>query len=62
MIIQTIEVIIKELGATGVLLLGLLWIMLRTAREIARPLNIINHEIGEIRDLIKEALTILKHK
>lgn len=48
--------LIEELGATGILLLGLAGIMIHVAREISRPLRIINHEIGQIRDLLKEAV------
>jgi len=46
--------VIEELGATGVLLLGLTIIFFRVAREISAPLKVINQEIGEIRDLLKE--------
>lgn len=48
--------LIKELGATGILLLGLAIIFFHVTREISRPLKVINGEIGEIRDLLKEAL------
>ena len=50
------KAIIEELGATGVLLLGLTMIFFHVAREISRPLKVINKEIGQIRDLLKEAL------
>ena len=52
--------IIQELGATGVLLLGLTIICFHVAREISAPLKTINREIGEIRDLLKEIAAKLK--
>jgi len=52
--------IIEELGATGVLLLGLTVIFFHVAREISKPLKVINKEIGEIRDLLKEAIIKMK--
>ena len=48
--------LIKELGATGVMLLGLTLICIHVANKIAKPLTVINGEIGEIRDLLKEAV------
>jgi len=52
--------IIEELGATGILLLGLTIIGFHVAREISAPLKIINREIGEIRDLLKELISKTK--
>lgn len=60
MIEQFFQEVIKELGATGVLLLGLTFLLLHVSREISRPLNVINKEIGQIRDLLKEALMKMK--
>ena len=60
MIEQTLKAIIEELGATGVLLVGLTFIALRLAKEISAPLKVINGELGEIRDLLKEAVIRLK--
>ena len=54
------KALIDELGATGILLLGLAGIAFHTTREISRPLKTINHEIGEIRDMLKEALILFK--
>lgn len=50
--------VIEELGATGILLLGLTAIGFHVAREISRPLKVINKEIGEIRDLLKDLIRI----
>ena len=47
-------VLIKELGATGIMLMGLTVLCIHMTREISRPLKVINKEIGEIRDLLKE--------
>ena len=52
--------LIKELGATGILLLGLGLIFIYVAREISQPLKVINREIGEIRDLLREAIIRMK--
>ena len=60
MIETFVKALIEELGATGILLLGLTVIAIHVAREISRPLKTINHEIGEIRDLLKEALIKLE--
>lgn len=56
MIESFMKAVIEELGATGVLLLGLTFIGLKVSRDISKPLNVINKEIGEIRDLLREAL------
>jgi len=53
------KALIEELGATGILLLGLTAISFHLAREISRPLKVINSEIGEIRDLLKEVVNKL---
>jgi len=52
--------IVQELGAVGVLLLGLTLVFFHAAREISAPLKVINKEIGEIRDLLKEMVLKLK--
>lgn len=52
--------LIKELGATGVMLLGLTLICVHVANKISAPLRIINGEIGEIRDLLKETVIRMK--
>lgn len=62
MIETFITALIQELGATGILLLGLTAIAIHVAREISRPLKTINREIGEIRDLLKEAIIKLDKK
>jgi len=56
MIETFMKAVIEELGATGVLLLGLTVIAFHVAREISAPLKVINREIGEIRDLLKEVI------
>ncbi len=54
------KALIEELGATGIMLLGLTFLLLHVARKISRPLEVINKEIGEIRDLLKEAIIVMK--
>ncbi len=58
MIENFMTAIIEELGATGIMLLGLTAIGFHVAREISRPLKVINHEIGEIRDLLKDLIRL----
>ena len=54
------KALIEELGATGILLLGLTIIAIHVSREISRPLKVINQEIGEIRNLLKEAIILFR--
>ena len=62
MLEEAMKAVIEELGATGVLLLGLTIIFFHVAREISAPLKIINSEIGEIRDLLEKLVTKLDKK
>jgi len=50
------EKLIQELGATGLLLLGLCWIMWNPLRTIAKHVTVLNGELGEIRDLLKDLI------
>ena len=52
--------LIRELGATGILVMIMLLVLIYSAGEISRPLKVINGELGEIRDLLKEALATIK--
>jgi len=56
MIEQIITCIIKELGATGLLIVGLYFILKGAAEKIYGPLKTINEELGEIRDILKSTL------
>ena len=53
MIEQIIEKLINELGATGLLVIGLYWILFQPLRAIAKHMETVNKELGEIRDCIK---------
>jgi len=53
MIELCIHQIVQDLGATGVLVVGLFLILHGPLKQMAKSLNIINHEIGEIKDLLK---------
>lgn len=53
MIENIINKIIEELGATGLLVVGLYWILHRPLQQIARHMGTINKELGEIRDSIR---------
>ena len=52
--------IVEELGATGVLLLGLTIIAFHLAREISGPLKVINQEMGEVRNYLKKIAEALE--
>ena len=54
MIETFINTIIEELGATGLLVIGLYYILHRPLSSMAKHISIINHEIGEILTLMKE--------
>jgi len=53
MIEKFFEKLIGELGATGLLVIGLYWILYQPLRQIAKHMNNVNKELGEIRDCIK---------
>jgi len=53
MIQKFLEALIEELGAQGVLIIGLYWILYFPLRRIANSLDIVNKELGEIRDCIR---------
>lgn len=48
--------LIRELGATGVLIVGLYLILYKPIRKSAESLAIINQELGEIIGLLRTAL------
>lgn len=56
MIERFIEKLINELGATGLLVVGLYWILYQPLRTIAKHMGNVNKELGEIRDCIKKEI------
>lgn len=52
MIESFLEKIIEELGATGVLVVGLYWILHKPLNSMARHLKTINDELGHLIRLI----------
>ncbi len=56
MIEKFLDSLVKELGATGLLIIGLYWILYFPMRRIATSLDIVNKELGEIRDCIKKEI------
>jgi len=52
MIEKFFQILIKELGPTGLLVLGLYWALGRPLSSISSSLRTINHEIGEIIRLL----------
>ena len=49
------EKLIEELGATGLLVIGLYFILYRPLNSMAKHIRNINHELGEIISLLKDA-------
>jgi len=49
------EKLIEELGATGLLVIGLYFILYRPLNSMAKNIRNINHELGEIISLLKDA-------
>ncbi len=62
MIEQFLEKLISELGASGLLIVGLYWILFFPLRRIANSMDTINKELGEIRDCIKKEIEDGKHE
>ena len=50
------EQIIKELGVTGLLILGLYWTLGKHLLKMSNSLTNINHELGEIITLLKASI------
>lgn len=50
MIERIIEKLVNELGATGLLVIGLYWILYQPLHSISRYMKNINKELSEIRD------------
>ena len=55
MIERILKKIIEELGATGVLVIGLCVILYDPLRQMAHSLQMINGELGEIIQILKVA-------
>ena len=47
--------IIENLGATGLLVLGLYYVLSRPLCAMAHSLSVINHELGQIVKLLENA-------
>ncbi len=54
MIKAILILIIEELGPTGLLICGLYFILGKHLKKMCTSLTIINSEIGEIRDVLKD--------
>jgi len=62
MINEFLTCVVNELGATGLLVVGLYWILYKPLREITTHIHTINGELGEIRDILKDGLRRLNGK
>jgi hypothetical protein len=54
--------IIKELGATGLLVIGLYYIIYKPLNKVAKHVEKINHEGDEIIKLLKDLLRLWNGK
>jgi len=52
MIEHFIEKLINELGATGLLVIGLYFLLFRPLTAMAKHLRMINHELGQIIQIL----------
>jgi hypothetical protein len=62
MIEQFMTLIIKELGPTGLLILGLYWLVGKSIKDIASHIKTINHNSTEIKDILKTYVEGLNQK
>ncbi len=53
MIERFLEKLIEELGATGLLVIGLYFILYRPLNSMQKHIETINHELSELIELIK---------
>jgi len=60
MIEQLCEKIIAELGATGLLVLGLYFMLYRPLKDMAKHTAVINDELGEVVHILKQATSKIK--
>jgi hypothetical protein len=57
MIQKCLEAIVNELGPTGLLVIGLYFILYKPLTKMARSLGVINHELGEVIRILKTVYT-----
>lgn len=53
MIDKIVLLIIQDLGPTGLLVVGLYFVIGQHLKKMGQHLEVINKEVGEIRDIIK---------
>jgi len=59
MIEEAMKIIISELGPTGLLIVGLYFLLLKPLRNMCSHIEIINSETGEIRDAINNLTNVI---
>ncbi len=57
MIERFFEKLIEELGATGLLVIGLYFILYRPLTSMSKHIRNINHEMTEVISLVKNAIS-----
>lgn len=62
MIEHCIQTIIRDLGPTGLLIIGLYFVLSRPLSCMAASLKVINHELGEILLMLKVLNACKKEK
>ena len=55
MIETIIQQLIEELGATGVLVVGLYYFLFRPLNSMSKHIKVINHELGELVEIVKNS-------
>lgn len=60
MINQILTIIINDLGATGLLVIGLYFVLYRPLIRMTNSLNIINHELGRVIDILEITMMVKK--
>jgi hypothetical protein len=56
MIQKCLEAIVNELGPTGLLVIGLYFLLYKPLTKMSRSLSTINHELGAILTILKTTI------
>jgi len=56
MIDHFLQMAIQELGPTGLLICGLYFLLGKHMKRIGDHIEVINHELGEIKDLMEKTI------
>jgi len=62
MIETVLQQIIADLGATGVLIIGIFWIQHQATKKTCEALKVLNHKTTEINQTLKEIGAFLERE